>query len=266
MKITIAFAGLLAVASAWEAPQYTGYSRLWQATFVGPRATAPHPNNWNILTGDENYNNEFQRWTSSAKNVQFSGSGTLQIIPQRDATAPNGWTSARIESKYTILPRDGKVTRIESSLRLAGNPRERKQGIWPAFWMLGDSYRKGLKQWPECGEIDIMENINGEAIAHATTHCDVYPGGACNEPIGLNAGTTLADTKYHVWRVEFDRKNRDWKQQSITWSVDGTQFHRITGQTVNNSTVWASLCQSPMYIILNVAVGGNWVSALPFNR
>lgn len=260
MKITIAFASFLALTSAWESPQYTNYTRLWQAAFVGPRGQAPHPGSWNIITGDENYNNEFQRFTSSPRNVGLSGAGALQIQAQRDATAPKGWTSARIESKYTLIPRDGKVSRVESSLRLAGNPKEHKQGIWPAFWMLGDSYRKKLKEWPECGEIDIMENINGEPIAHATTHCDKYPGGACNEPVGLSSATTLADNKFHVWRVEFNRTSRDWKQQSITWTVDGRQFHRITGQTVNNATVWASLAQSPLYIILNIAVGGNWVS------
>lgn len=260
MKITIAFASLLAVASAWDAPQYSGYSRIWQATFVGKRGTPPHPNNWNMRTGDLNDNNEFQRWTSSPQNVQFSGSNTLQIVPLRDAKAPNGWTSARIESKYTVLPRDGRITRIESSLRLGSNARANKQGIWPAFWMLGDSHRKGLKTWPACGEVDIMENINGEPIGHAVSHCDVYPGGACNEPNGLGSAVTLPDANYHVWRVEFDRKNRDWKLQSITWFKDGVKFHKITGQTIGNAVVWASLAQNPMFIILNVAVGGNWVS------
>ena len=263
MKVATFLATMAAVASAWQAPQYNGYSRVWQATFMGPRGTLPHPNNWNIIEGDENHNNEFQRFTSSTQNVLFSGSDTLQIIPRRDSKAPNGWTSARIESKYTILPRDGKITRIESSLRLAGNPRERKQGIWPAFWMLADTYRKGLAEWPGCGEIDIMENINGQPVGHATTHCDVYPGGRCNEPSGLSSGVTLADNQYHVWRVEFDRTKRDFNDQTITWFMDGAQFHKITGRIVGDAAVWATLAQNPMYIILNVAVGGNWVSLSP---
>lgn len=256
--VLAALTTLLATAQAWTPPNYSGYKRVWQATFIGSADALPSTSNWNFITGDKNYNNELQRYTANKKNVRMSGSGTLQIIPRKDSSAPNGWTSARIESKYTPTPTSGKSTRFEASLRIAGNPQKNKQGMWYAFWMLGEGYRTGTT-WPACGEIDIFENINGDKYGHGSMHCDVYPGGVCNEPTGLASTATLSDNKYHVWRVEIDRKNSNWQQQSITWSLDGKSFQKVTGATIGTQSVWKSLCQSPLYFILNVAVGGNWV-------
>ena len=256
--IFVIFASILAVSLAWVPPTYNGYTRVWQSTCIGKAGTLPSSTNWNIITGNVNYNNEIQTYTRNQKNIHLSGSGTLQIIPRRDSSVPGGWTSSRIESKYTFTPRAGKITRVEASIRLA-NAAGRKQGIWPAFWMLGSSYRHGTV-WPACGEIDIFENINGQSVAHGAMHCDVSPGGICNEGIGLGSTASLPDDKFHVWRVEFNRKSSNFRSQTITWYKDGAQFIRISGSQIGRSQVWSSLCQSPMFFIFNVAVGGNWVS------
>ncbi|KAI6778175.1 uncharacterized protein J7T54_002710 [Emericellopsis cladophorae] len=259
-QILAALLPLVTVVVAWQSPQYNGYTRRWQATFIGQADALPNSNNWNVINSAQVYNNELQRYTNKKANIRFNGNGALQLIPRRDATAPGGWTSGRIESKYTLTPTAGKITRVESSLRIAGNPQKNKQGLWPAFWMLGASYRQGVK-WPECGEIDIMENINGQSIGYGVVHCDKGPGGACNEPIGLASTTALPDNQFHVWRVEIDRTNSDFKKQTITWYMDDVQFHRVTGEQVNNSGVWATLAQKPLYIILNVAMGGDWAGS-----
>ncbi|KAF4465811.1 endo-13(4)-beta-glucanase [Fusarium albosuccineum] len=250
---------LVAFAAAWQPPSYSGYSLVWQQNFRGSWGELPSTSTWNIIVRDKNYNNELQRYTKDKSNLRLSGKSTLQLIPQYTTSAPNNWTSARIESKYTFTPTAGKITRLEASLRLAGNPQLRKQGIWPAFWLLGDSNRQGVT-WPECGEIDIMENINGEKIGYASLHCDKYPNGICNEPVGIAAQTSLLDSKYHVWRVSIDRRNSNYKSQSITWYLDGKIFHKVTGTKIGNATVWKALAQSPVFVILNVAVGGDWVS------
>lgn len=244
------------LAFAWKAPTYSGYTCKWQEPFIATAGSLPNTNTWNFMTDGGNWNGEIQKYTSNVRNVRSSGSGTLYIIPQKDAKG--AWTSARIESKFTFTPTAGKVTRVEASLRLYGSAAT-KQGIWPAFWLLGDSNRHGTV-WPACGEIDIMENVNGQAIAHGAMHCDVSPGGICNEGTGLGSQISLPDNKYHVYRVEFDRKNTDFRKQTITWYRDGTQFFQMTGAKIAKASVWTALCQKPMFFILNVAVGGTWVS------
>lgn len=261
-QIIAAIFSLLAVAAAWDSPVYTNYTRVWQSNFVGKAGPLSTAKNWNVIAGSQNYNNEVQTYTTSQSNAQFSGSGTGRLIPLRNSSVAGGWTSGRLESKYIFTPKAGKVTRVESSLRLAGNPQSHKQGLWPAFWMLGESYREGTVAWPACGEIDVMENINGQVVGYGAVHCDVSPGGICNEGNGIGAGTTLPDNKYHVWRIEINRTSDNFKDQSITWFMDGTQFHRVTGKQITSSSVWSSLAQSPLYFILNMAVGGNWVSSL----
>lgn len=187
--------------------------------------------------------------------MQLSGGNTLQLVPWND---PNGWTSGRIESKYVLTPQDGKVTRIEAQLRFGSNATNRKQGIWPAFWMLGDSIRHGT-QWPSCGELDIMETVDGQLVGHGTMHCDVYPGGICNEGNGIGNSVNLPDQSWHTWRIELDRRDGNWQNQVITWYLDGNAFHSVSGSRINNQGVWNNLCHSPLFILLNVAVGGNWV-------
>lgn len=249
---------LFALVLAWNPPSYKGYTRKWSTNFIGKADASPGTGTWNLIARDNNYNNEFQRYSTNKRNLRLSGSGTLQLIPQKDSTAPKGWTSSRIESKYTFTPTSGRITRIEAALRLGGNNAKYKQGIWPAFWVLGESSRRGVK-WPTCGEVDIMENVSGQKTVYGAAHCDKSPGGICEEPNGVNGQVTHADANYHVWRVDYNRKSSQYKDQSITWYKDGKQFHRVTGSQINNEKVWKTLCQSPMFVILNVAVGGYWV-------
>jgi beta-glucanase (GH16 family) len=147
------------------------------------------------------------------------------------------------------------MMQIEAAVRFGWNPKSNKRGIWPAFWTMGDSIRHGTP-WPQCGELDIMEQLNGEPVAHGTAHCGVVPGGPCNEQTGITATTPIVDDAFHVWAVRIDRRNADWTQQVITWFRDGQQFHSITGARIGDQAVWSTLAHSPLYIIFNVAVGG----------
>ncbi|PHH83093.1 hypothetical protein CDD82_3628 [Ophiocordyceps australis] len=248
--------GLLSATYAWEAPQYAYMSRIWQETFAGPNGAAPNQGNWNIITGDLGVNKELQTYTGNSRNLQVSGGSTLQIIPWRDGSARQGWTSGRIESKYVFAPAGGKLTRIEAVVRFGGNDPSRKQGIWPAFWMLGDGIRHGVP-WPACGEVDIMETINGQLVGHGTVHCDVFPGGSCNEGTGITGSIGIPNQDWQTWRVEFERRPGNWRDESVSWYMNGQLFHQVKGYQFSDS-VWASLCHNPFYIILNLAVGGNW--------
>ncbi|KAG5919815.1 hypothetical protein E4U53_003963 [Claviceps sorghi] len=249
---------LLAFAAAVDAsaPIYPGFRLLWQDNFAGPRGSSPS-GNWNRVSGFLNVNGELQTYSPSTRNVQLSGRNTVQIVPLRDTRTSKGWTSGRLESRYVFTPLPGKITRVEASIRFGANPAVTKKGFWPAFWLLGDSLRHGTA-WPGCGEVDIMEELSGQLIGHGTVHCDRYPQGICNEPSGIGAPVAMGNNNFHVWRVEFDRRSNDWRQQTLTWFIDGRQYNRVAGSRIGNPAVWATICQKPMYFILNVAVGGSW--------
>ncbi|CAH0045848.1 unnamed protein product [Clonostachys solani] len=258
VRLDLAFVlSLASVATAWDSPTYSGFTRIWQDTFPGASGATPNEGNWNIITGDLGVNNELQVYTRSNRNVQISGGNTLQLVPWRDSSQAKGWTSGRMESKYTFTPQDGRITRLEGQLRFGDGATSAKKGIWPAFWMLGNALRTG-GSWPSCGEIDIMETINGQLTGYGTIHCDVYPGGICNEGSGIGASTGIPDQGWHTWRVDIDRTNGNWANQKVTWYLDGNQFHQVTGSRIGNAGVWAAIAQSPLYFIVNVAVGGNW--------
>lgn len=87
----------------------------------------------------------------------------------------------------------------------------------------------------------------------------VYPGGACNEPTGRGGAINIPNQGWQKWRVIFDRTSSDWRSEHITWYMNGQQFHQVRGDQINDAGVWASLAQKPLFFILNVAVGGDWV-------
>lgn len=249
---------LLGTVCAWNAPDYNGFGKLWQDTFDGPGGSLPDEGTWNIVDGYLNVNAELEVYTRSTRNVQRSGGSTVQLVPWRESSVFTGWTSGRLESKYVFTPQSWKITRAEAFLRFGNNPIENKQGIWPAFWTLGNALRNG-GSWPACGELDVLETVNGQLIGHGTAHCDVYPGGRCNEGNGIGASIGIPDQSWHTWRIEFDRTKGNWQQETITWFMDGQQFHQISGSRIGDEGVWNTLCHRPFYFILNVAVGGSWV-------
>ncbi|KAI1807863.1 glycoside hydrolase family 16 protein [Daldinia bambusicola] len=256
-KVLASVLALAATVSAEGAPGYGGFRTVWVETFDGAAGSTVNGNNWNVITGLK-VNNEWQDYTTSTQNLQLSGGATVQIVPRKDGSGK--WTSARIESKYKFTPPAGTQTMAEAKLRFGDNSVANKQGIWPAFWMLGDAIHNGVA-WPTCGELDVMETVNGQLTGHGTVHCDVYPGGVCNESNGIGGTVSIPDQGWHNWRIVWDRRANSWTGETITWYMDGRQFHQVSGSRINNQNVWNSLANSPMFFILNVAVGGDWPGA-----
>ena len=258
-KVITSLISLAAVANAWSAPSYAGYTKVWEETFGGSAGSLPNEGTWTILEGDLGVNNELQVYKRDSRNVQVSGGDTLQLVPWRDSSQPKGWTSGRMETKRGFTAQAGKITRSEAQIMFGDSGQGNKQGIWPAFWQLGDGIRNGVN-WPGCGELDIMETVNGQLTGHGTVHCDVYPGGICNEGTGIGSSVGIPNYGWHTWRLEVDRRSGNWQDQSINWYLDGVHYHQITGARIGNEGVWASLAHKPFFFLLNVAVGGNWVS------
>ncbi|KAK9795988.1 putative Secreted glucosidase [Seiridium cardinale] len=245
---------LASQAVAWAPPVPSGWSSVWTDTFDGKANALPDSTKWNVTDEFFGYNGESETYTNKKENVQLSGSATLQLIPEYNVNGIT-WSSGRIESHYTFTPISGKKTRAESLLRFGNNTAAHKQGVWPAFWLLGDSGRHGTS-WPECGEIDIMEELDGQLLAYGTSHC----GTGCDSGTlnGYQKNVTIADYEWHTWWVEFDRTSGNWKTETITWFVDGNQFNQISGSLIGVESQWDALCHSPLYFILNVAIGGTW--------
>lgn len=128
------------------------------------------------------------------------------------------------------------------------------QGYWPAFWMLGSTLRTGSASWPACGEIDILETIDGQSVVHGTLHCGVSPGGPCHEDGGLGGATADNATAYHTYAIELDTST---SPQQIRWYLDNNNYWTVSASAVD-ATTWAQATAHPFFIILDLAIGGPW--------
>lgn len=206
---------------------------------------------WNWGTGEIEYN------TNSTANVYHDGAGRLAIKPIRDAAG--NWTSGRIETqRLDFQPPAGQMMAVEASLQLPNVSGAAAQGYWPAFWMLGAPFRGVYTNWPGIGEIDIMENVNGQNTEYGTLHCGTNPGGPCNETSGIGGstpgGSPSLQTAFHTYRIEFDRSV---SPEEIRWYLDGVKFHTVKANQVD-ATTWTNATNHGFFIILNVAIGGGW--------
>ncbi|KAF4634807.1 hypothetical protein G7Y89_g3294 [Cudoniella acicularis] len=203
-------------------------------------------------------NNEQETYTNSLSNIHITPHNTLAILPLK---AKNGtWTSARIETVDSFSCGPGERMLIGAKIKLGDGPAEKQQGIWPAFWALGSSFRGNVSDWPGATEWDIMEVLNGEDAMHGTVHCGTAPGGPCNEYDGLSSGAIPGFTHgdWHTISFIVDRSGAGWEEESLTWWLDENIVFEVTGMTVGDEGVWAMLAHQEHFLLLNVAVGGNW--------
>lgn len=237
-----------APAASAPAPS-NSWSLVWSDEFDGAAGSVPSATNWNHDLGNaENGgwgNHEFQYYTASARNAQLDGAGMLVITAEKAANpgpcwngAPCLYTSARIHTSNKVNFTYGKV---EARMKLPAG-----QGIWPAFWSLGQT-----GQWPASGEIDIMEFIGKTpTVTYGTAHGTGYSGA---QGIGkpYEFGKPVADD-FHTYTV-IKRANE------IIWQVDGVEFHRLTPASLPAGAPW--VFEKPFFVILNLAVGGDWPGA-----
>jgi len=196
-----------------------------------------NPANWTFDIGNGSGgwgNNELEYYTSRTNNVRIEN-GNLVIQARQESYGGMNYTSARLKSQGL---QNWTYGRIEASILL---PSGQTQGLWPAFWMLGSNI--GSVGWPECGELDIMERVNLNTTINGTMHW--YDAGEADYG---SISSVLDFTQYHVYSIE-------WDPGLITWSVDGNPFllANITNN-VNNTGAF----HLPFFILLNLAVGGNW--------
>jgi len=199
----------------------------------------PNAEYWTGQTGAGGWgNNELQYYKNDDPDNLWMSDGTLKITAIKESYSGSSYTSARIitRGKYNF-----HYGRIEGRMKLPFG-----QGIWPAFWMMGESL--STVGWPYCSETDIMEMIGGsgrEKTVYGTGHWDNNGSHASYGGNYTLSSGTFADT-FHVFAVE-------WTPEYISWFVDGTKF-----VTLNIEPSGLSEFHGDNFILLNLAVGGNW--------
>ena len=215
----------------------------WSDEFNWNSGFSPDAAKWSydIGTGTGGWgNSELQYYTNRPENISMDGKGNLVITAKKETYNGSAFTSARIKTKGLF---DQKYGRFEARLKTPYGP-----GLWPAFWMLGANVDQ--VQWPQCGEIDIMELRGQEPhIINGTLHGPGYSAGAAiTKAYGLQNGRF--DTDYHIFAVE-------WNAEKIDFFVDDYLYQRLSREEVSKKGNW--VYDSPFFMILNVAVGGNYV-------
>ncbi len=223
---------------------YDGYYLVFEDDFDGP---ALDRTRWNVELHEPGWvNGELQRYVDSPDNIALED-GKMLIRPVKTVHEDGrvSYTSGRISTQHK---HDFTYGLFEARLKVP-----RGKGYLPAFWLMTtDEDRHG--QWPECGEIDIME-IMGDRTG--TNYGTIHYG----LPHEQNRGTvTLARGDF---AEEFHRFALLWEPGLLRWYVDGRQFHEARRwYSAGNDWVrkpFPAPFDHDMYLILNLAVGGSWV-------
>lgn len=203
---------------------------VWSDEFSTDKIDA---SNWVFETGAGGWgNNELENYTTRKENASCAN-GNLMIIARKESYQGSSYTSARMK---TFGKQSWTYGKVEARMKM---PTEK--GIWPAFWMLGNSINTA--GWPRSGEIDIMEHINTDNTIYGTMHWDNNGHASYGGNVKINDVT-----QYHTYSIE-------WDSTAIKWFVDGNQYWN--GNITNNINSTDEF-HKPFFILLNMAVGGSW--------
>ncbi len=250
--LTGAAAVTVAVAPAAMAdpvpPAPAGWTTVFSDDFSGAAGSAPSSADWFYDIGTGYGTGEKEQTTNSTSNVYLDGNGHLVL---KAINSGGTWTSGRIESSRDDFqaPPGGELEMTASIQQ--PNPAS-GLGYWPAFWALGSPMRAG-GGWPQSGEIDMMEDVNGLNQASQTLHDSANsPGHALIACPG--AGSTC-QTGYHTYSVIIDRTNTSAEQMQFL--MDGVVESTITESSVG-AAAWQAAIDHGFFIIWDLAMGGNY--------
>ncbi len=216
------------------------YTLVWQDEFEGPAGTLPDAEKWVADIGTNWGNNQLEYDTNHPENASLDGQGNLLIVARQESWQGSAYTSARLCTRGLYQPSRG---RVEARMKLPSG-----QGLWPAFWLLGANI--STTGWPACGEIDIMEYRGQEpGVIHNSLHGPGYSGGNAVTR-RVDHSPTRYDQDFHVFAVE-------WEESLIRWQIDGLTTFEAAPDDLPGDWVY----NHAFYLILNVAVGGNFVGA-----
>lgn len=212
-----------------------GKSLVWSDEFN--YTGLPDSTKWNYDIGGDGFgNNEAQFYTKKRLENARVENGNLVIEARKEDWENKNYTSARLVTKGK---QDWKYGRIEVRAKLP-----KGKGTWPAIWMLSTD----MKEWPEDGELDIIEHVGyNQGFIHASVHTKKY-----NHIIGTQKTDTLvvknASEKFHIYTA-------DWSPEKIDVYVDHQKYFTYVN-TEKTYEAWPF--NQKLYLILNLAIGGNW--------
>ncbi|MDE2996928.1 MAG: glycoside hydrolase family 16 protein [Bacteroidota bacterium] len=223
-------------------PTPEGWTLVWNDEFDG---TSIATNKWtHDVNANGGGNNELQYYTKRDLNSRVENGILILEAHDETFTGPEGtrqYTSAKILSRGKG---DWAYGRFDIRAKLPTG-----QGIWPAIWMMPSHSDYG--GWAASGEIDIMEIIGS---APDRLHGTIHFGGSWPRNVSAGAHTDLPTRSlhedFHVYTIE-------WKEGEIRWFIDGVQYGRQT-EWYTLGHAYPAPFDKPFYLIMNVAVGGNW--------
>ncbi|HKR08754.1 MAG TPA: glycoside hydrolase family 16 protein [Gemmatimonadaceae bacterium] len=233
-------------------PPQLVWKQTWSDEFDGPAGGAVDAAKWTNDIGDGCNqgncgwgNNEKEYYSADAANISTNGQGQLVIVGK---VAPAGlacyygpcrYTSAKITTRGKLVV--SPAGRLEARIKLASG-----QGLWPAFWMLGSTCPQ--EPWPNCGEIDIMENKGSQSTTTSSAlHGPGYSGATPFAHAQTFASGAITD--FHIYSVE-------WDPTSVTWLVDGIVHYSVFRDQVQ--AYGPSVLGKSFIVILNLAIGGHF--------
>ncbi len=219
-----------------------GYTLMWEDDFDGDELDL---SSWNYEYHEPGWvNNELQEYTDSDDNIYLEDGKLIIQALKKEVGSEVTYTSGRINTKDK---HDYKYGKFEVRAKVPNG-----KGFLPAFWMMPtDENLYG--QWPKCGEIDIMEVLGDETdTVHGTLHFG-EPHTSTEGTYELVNGDFSSD--FHVYSCE-------WEPGEIRFYVDGTLYYTendwFTKRDGFGEITYPAPFDQPFYLILNLAVGGNW--------
>ncbi|KXZ44228.1 hypothetical protein GPECTOR_71g589 [Gonium pectorale] len=244
----------------------SGPTSIWADEFDG---TALDATSWNYYLGAA-WGNELQFYTNRTDNVRLED-GHLVVEARTEQLGDKSYTSGRIDTRLKQAFYPGMATAgggVASKIRFEARMKlPEGQGLWPAFWLAPNSKECDAcgpyGAWPYSGEIDIVEAINDMTYAFGTLHFGGFSSGGTfyNQGHWRPTSYKLAN-EWHTYAFE-------WAADQMWWFIDDVLFYTTHSHALSDEGWWTSSqtgtptgpnspFDAPFYIILNLAVGGDW--------
>jgi beta-glucanase (GH16 family) len=220
---------------------------VWSDEFDGSRHAPVDRRRWRHEIGGAWGDGELQSYTARTTNSYQDGRGQLVLAVRAERytggdSITRNYTSARISTKEKYS--------FQYGMFQARMQTPTGKGLWPAFWALGTDIDR--TDWPGCGEIDVMEQVGQEPTkTYGTIHGPRNVGGGQKdyEPGRFVVHTSPLSQGFHTYGVQ-------WLPGSMQFYFDGHAYWSITAADLPTGSRW--VFDHPFYLILNVAVGGQW--------